>query len=211
MSTSLDALLVEESKLTRALEQARATCRRCAGDERRDVIAHRSNWMLDSTIKNTVLIIYILCDFEELPVAVYLRSVGTSRHWPAMPDSELLKLAQDCFTAADLSELVLLTAVDEPSDAIAMRVAMKTVQEWRLVRWGLDLNANGVAPSTCDLLRQAGDFLPVSARGKTKTGRPARSARTWASRCFLILEIVTAVGFGFHLGFGGGGTRVSGV
>ena len=182
MSSPVDVLLTEESKLTRALEHARAACRRCAVDESRDARTHKYNWTLDGTLRNTVLIIYILCDFEELPIAVYLRGVGTSRRWPAMPDSGLLRLVQDCFAAADLSELVSLTAVDEPSDPIAMRVAMKTVQEWRLVRWGLDLNANGVAPSTCDLIRQAGDVLPVSARRKTTTGRPARSARTWASR-----------------------------
>ena len=184
MSASLDALLLEESKLTRPLEHAQAACRRCAGDERREDRAHRSTWVLDGAIRNTVPIIYILCDFEELPVSVYLCGVGMCRRWPSMPDGYLLKLTQECFAAADLRELVSLTAVDEPSDATAMQVAMKMLQEWRLMKWGLDLNANGVAPSTCDLLRQAAtSYQHPHAEKRRQGAQLARLAHGQAGVC----------------------------
>ena len=190
--SSLGSLLSEHCDLTRAWQEARAACRHAANDNHKHV--RNSQWKLQGTIRNVALIIYTLCDFEELPVVVYLRGVGATRRWPSLPDGDVVKLFQDLFLSVDLGEVVALTSSGDSSDAVAMSIAMKTVREWRVVRWGLTLNACGVAPSTCELLRKADTLLPPSARTKTKTGRPTRSARTWASRCRFEYSVVVVVG-----------------
>ena len=190
--TSLGSLLSERSDLTWAWQQAKAACRHATNDNHKHV--RNSQWKLQGTIRNVALIIYTLCDFEELPVVVYLRGVGATRRWPSLPDGDVVKLFQDLFLSVDLGEVVALTSSGDSSDAVAMSIAMKTVREWRVVRWGLTLNACGVAPSTCELLRKADTLLPPSARTKTKTGRPTRSARTWASRCRFEYSVVVVVG-----------------
>ena len=179
--SSLDFLLAEHCDLTRAWQEARAACRHAANANHKR--ASISQWKLQGTVGNAALIIYTLCDFEELPVVVYLRGVGATRRWPPLSDDDLVKLFQDLFLRVDLGEVVALTSLSDSSDTVAMSIAMKTVREWRVVKWGLTLNACGVAPSTCGLLRKADTLVPTSARTKTKTGRPTRSARTWASRC----------------------------
>ena len=190
--SSLGSLLSEHSDLTWAWQHAKAACRHAANDNHKHV--RNSQWKLQGTIGNVALIIYTLCDFEELPVVVYLRGVGATRRWPSLPDGDVVKLFQDLFLSVDLGEVVALTSSGDSSDAVAMSIAMKTVREWRVVRWGLTLNACGVAPSTCELLRKADTLLPPSARTKTKTGRPTRSARTWASRCRFEYSVVVVVG-----------------
>ena len=190
--SSLGSLLSEHCDLTWAWQQAKAACRHAANDNHKHV--RNSQWKLQGTIGNVALIIYTLCDFEELPVVVYLRGVGATRRWPSLPNGDVVKLFQDLFLSVDLGEVVALTSSGDSSDAVAMSIAMKTVREWRVVRWGLTLNACGVAPSTCELLRKADTLLPPSARTKTKTGRPTRSARTWASRCRFEYSVVVVVG-----------------
>jgi|NorSeaMetagenome_1021524.scaffolds.fasta_scaffold05073_4 hypothetical protein len=207
MSSTLDLLLAEHCDLTSALRNAKDACRQSAHDGAR---RGGGAWNLPEVIRNAALIIYTLCDFEQLPVIIYLRGVGVSRRWATLPDDDLAKLVEELFLATDLTDMVALTRSGGSSDPDAMRIAMDSEREWRVVRWGMDMNACGVAPSTSELLCQAQSFLPASACAKTQTGRPTRSARSWASRC--VSDHACELTFwSFNSGFGSGGARVLGA
>lgn len=141
----------------------------------------RSRDVICASDRNAALIIYTLSNYEEKPTTFFLERARVSRRLPSVPMDIMMAAVEDEFLTAGLVELAELVDRENPSDANAMEAASNVLAEWDVVRWVHQQNACGVAPSTAELLDQFGS-LPPCALARTSTGRPARTARMWASR-----------------------------
>lgn len=106
-------------------------------------------WSLTGLLKHAVLIVYILTGYKSEPVVTFLTNNGRKRHWPERTDEELLSLVNDLFLEVGLEELAALSDMTAPSDIESMRVAVAYVEQWGVVVWTRQQNANnGVTPCT---------------------------------------------------------------
>ena len=131
--------------------------------------------------RNALLIIYVLSNYEQAPAAFFLERARSQRRLSPLANRELNAVIEREFLAASISELAKLVDAADPSDPSAMKIARQVLVEWDVVRWVSEQNAVGVAPSTSEMLAQF-SFLPPCALARTSTGKPARTARMWASR-----------------------------
>ena len=112
-------------------------------------------WALSSLLKHTVLIVFVLTGYKPEPIVNFLSNSGRRRHWPEKTEEELLTLARDLFLEFSVEELAALTDMEGPSDLAAMRSAVAFVQEWGVVVWTRQQNAQcGDAPCTEFVLQQ---------------------------------------------------------
>ena len=166
--------------------QMRVERQRAAGAEKRQANA----WKLSPTLERTVLIIYTLAGYAAEPAVKFLAGSGRRRHWPDKSDEELEDIVVDCFLKADAAEVASLTDTDDPADAAAIDVAMRCVEEWRLVVWTRRANAEkGVAPNTDAVLQrleehrlQLPDAVRPAPRGTVADDRARQWARRWRRR-----------------------------
>ena len=143
-------------------------------------------WILDDTSVNALLIIYTLCNFELRPCVEFLLKIARKRRWPLLGPSVVGATVERIFLKTDAKHVAALVDSDGSSDPIAFRVALPIVENWKVMVWGMRINADqGVAPSSAQLLNQIKvecSGLPASVFAKTTSGRPASAARLWASR-----------------------------
>ena len=186
MHASLIVLRSRKDALANELRQVRSQCGSERKRARRVQQAAARAWKLSTELLHPTLIMYFLCDCVATPAVAFLRRSGRQRHWPPRDDQMLRRLVEDAFIEVDMDSLVQLTDVDDPLDSVAMNVALRYIQEWKIVQWGCALNSHhGVAPSTASIVRQAanvGTTFPSATFGATRTGRPDRCARMWATR-----------------------------
>ena len=107
-------------------------------------IAARS-WNLTSASRHVVLIIFDLAQADLEPNATYLRALARERHWEDKSDAECRAIVEDVFleataSAAGLESYAALVDASAPSDADAMRSALRYVEEWRVVVWAREQN-----------------------------------------------------------------------
>lgn len=148
-------------------------------------------WVLSGRILNTTLTIYLQAQYEVQPAIKYLTGVARQRHWPSKPEEEVGALVEDAFlrmadSDAGLEELAGLGDVNNPTDVVAMRDALKFVEEWKVVEWARQQHAQRrLAPSTSLLLEYAEASrakLPASARQDLRGSGTDGGRRKWAFR-----------------------------
>lgn len=182
----LDDLLQHRQELDGALATTKRELKKAKQGDKDAMRGKVSAWRLSKSLVHIVLIIYNLTDYTVEPAVKYLRTSGQKRHWPEKSDEELEEMLMDYFLDADPHEVAGLSDITNPSDAVALRVALDYVEQWRLVMWIQDINdQKGVAPSTDAVLQQLevsrsglpADVRPV-ARGNSADGKN----RMWAKR-----------------------------
>ena len=171
---------VQELRARRAelLSQIKA----CAAEKKlaaRDMKAYNKRaealWAVPPDIMMDALRLYAACEWNLLPAVTFLRRVGGQRRWPSLGNPEIENLVEDAFLECDVQSLL-----SELRDTRA-RTCLK---EWQLASYCIGANANGVAPTTAQMLERAGSLAQdaPSIACRTTSQRPARNARKWASR-----------------------------
>ena len=178
MHASLIVLRSRKDALANELRQVRSQCGSERKRARRVEQSAARAWKLSTELLHPTLIMYFLCDCVATPAVAFLRRSGRERHWLPRDDQVLRRLVEDAFIEVDMYSLVQLTDIDDPLDSVAMNLALRYIQEWKIVQWGCALNSHhGVAPSTASIVRQAanvGTTFPSATFGATRTGRADR-------------------------------------
>ena len=142
-------------------------------------LAARPKNVLCASDRKPALIIYALSNYEQTPTVFFVERSRASRRLPCVPAEEIMAAVEHEFVTAEINELSELLDANYPS--AAMDVAKQVLMEWDVVRWVSEQNACGVAPSTSEVLSRFA-CLPQSGAARTLTGKPAKTARMWASR-----------------------------
>ena len=155
--------------------------------EQRAAAAEARQWQLDWRQRLVCLIAYAHAGFDAEPAARFLAIDGEGRGWRGKPEEERCRLVEDLFLEVDLEELGRLCDTDVIADARAMHVAVRYVEEWRLVCWARCRSESpvGAPPSTTAVLRQAETnrlLLPVAIRPPSLGLVCDTRARLWAYR-----------------------------
>ena len=64
------------------------------------------------------------------------------------------EIVQDAFLEADEGFIISLCRLSEPLDPVALGIAVRFVEQYRIVRWCIEQNKVGVAPSSHALLTE---------------------------------------------------------
>ena len=168
-----------------AVKGALAEMRREKKALERKVRSAERVWHLTPFLKDAILIMVVLAGYSAEPAAKYLATVARKRRWPARSDEDLRREAEDVFlTWDDMEKLADLTSLESPSNPVAMKVALRNVEEWRLAQWVARLNEQqGVAPCTDQVLEryeQARARLPEELRPLYRGTAVEARARVWA-------------------------------
>ena len=172
----LDAAVAETRQ---ALQQQR--------QRERDVRRAQDNvWAMTDTITRPMLTIYALADYTAEPAVRFLMDAAKRRKWPPKAEEDLSRLVEEHFLKTDPEALAAWSDVNAPSDAATVKVALKYVEQWRLVAWTRNLNYDsGVAPSTESVLLRleaARAQLPEELRPAGQGTSADAKARMWAYR-----------------------------
>ena len=183
---SREDLWKRKQELDTALAQVRREERRAKQRDKDAQKSQRTAWKMSTNLLHTVLIIYALAGYTAEPAVKYLVNSGRKRHWPEKSEEEVAAMVEDCFLQVDVDDLACLTDKADPSDATAMKAALKYVEEWRLVVWARGLNSEqGVAPSTDSVLRRLENnrlSLPEAVRPDAVGTSAQSKARVWAQK-----------------------------
>ncbi len=162
MATRLDVIAQQRAALA---EERRRLSREAALERDRQARAARAAaraWQLTGAkLRNPVFIAYALADWDPEPAAKFLMAKAEQYHWPQRPVAEIVRLIEDAFMAftesdAGRSELLGLIDLAAPADAVALRSALRYVEEWRVVMWARRQNSlKGLRPSSDLLLSYA--------------------------------------------------------
>ena len=130
--------------------------------------------------------IYALADYTAEPAVRFLMDAAKRRKWPPKAEEDLSRLVEEHFLKTDPEALAAWSDVNAPSDAATVKVALKYVEQWRLVAWTRNLNYDsGVAPSTESVLLRleaARAQLPEELRPAGQGTSADAKARMWAYR-----------------------------
>ena len=155
-------------------------------DLKRSRAAEARAWRLTEPMRRTVLAMYYLADYDAEPAVRYLHSRSRQHQWPAKSDDEILTVVEDIFLRADVAEGAALSDCTSPMDAGVLRVALKQVEEWKVVRWAKQCNEElRVAPSTASLLDRLEENrmkIPEVSRPQTTGNVSMPKARLQARR-----------------------------
>jgi hypothetical protein len=173
----------------RALDAARACTKlqlkRARQSLRDGMRAEVKAWRLSDALRRSVLIVYVLADYNIEVAARFLAAGGRKRHWPERSEEELAAVVEHHFLETSAAELASLTDTEDPSDVASMKAALSYVGQWRLVGWATGLNvAKGVAPSTEAVLHRLEAQrleLPEAVRPDPRGTITDARARVWAS------------------------------
>ena len=135
MPTPLEVLNAERAASKARLAESRAAVRAATRQEQRAAAAEARQWQLDWRQRLVCLIAYAHAGFDAEPAARFLAIDGEGRGWRGKPEEERCRLVEDLFLEVDLEELGRLCDTDVIADARAMNVAVRYVEEWRLVCW----------------------------------------------------------------------------
>ena len=179
-----------------ALRYQRSTLSKAIKATKRDVVRKTKHTLgdgavsrgvrLTSRLAHVVWIMYSLTADPSLAVLNVLRGAGRTQRWSDVNDEELLNIAENSFSDADLSYVSACADTDNPQDPEAMCIAQRRLAELRLFQWVRNLNVKGgTAPSTVALLRRAKqdvNMLPDAIFDAHSTGRPGLKARNWVQK-----------------------------
>ena len=157
------------SEITQRLRALRARLR----------LAGKPESVLCALDRKPTLIIYVLSNYEKTPTVFFVERARALRRLPFVPADQIMAAVEHEFVTAGLDELNELLDMRYPSAALDL--ANQVLVEWEVVRWVSEQNACGVAPSTAEMLSKF-VCLPPSGAARTSTGKPAKTARMWASR-----------------------------
>ena len=123
-----------------------------------------------------VLFLYALHASPQLAIVVYLR-----RKRRQARDDMLLRLAEDALLSASEAELAELVS-DECEYVWQRDLARRLLAECAVHEWCMKQNARGVAPTTQQIVQEAGKYaeLPLSLRC-FESGKVPNAARAWAN------------------------------
>ena len=182
-----------ERPTLRALEEARQTVDSAMTETRAELKRARRRaaadarvWVLSPRMRRTSLAIYMLAGYSTEPAVKYLEACGRERHWPVRTAAELSTVVEDLFLQADADEVAALADASSPSDPTLLAVALRYVEEWRVVSWAARLNSDrGVAPSTDSVVQRAEEGrmrLPEAARPMPVGPCGEPRAKRWVAR-----------------------------
>lgn len=173
----IDAELAELTRERRAFESASTVQSRW--------------WAMHGSVRNTVLILHDLAQGDLEPVVKYLQGLSRQRKWPPRSDEDIGRLVEDTFvdatgTDAALEQYDALTDASNPYDAVAMRLALRRIADWRVVAWCRELNERiALAPSSDNLLQrfeEVRSVMPEEHRPATRGTSGVGGSRRWVSR-----------------------------
>ena len=186
MDDRLAALRADRNRLCEELSITRRVIHAASRKAQRIRRATSHAWCLLPLMLDTMLTIYVLAGYTPEPAVVYLQQCGRRRRWVQRPEDALARMVEDHFLQCDDERLASLTDVREPLDDSILGVAVRYVQEWQLVKWGIALNVEkGVAPPTSMLLSQAcviGIQPPSAFAALGARWRMSVRASGWAAR-----------------------------
>jgi hypothetical protein len=146
---TMSDLLAARSAVVASLVETRSLL----ASARRRATAVAKAWVLTPSMRRAVIAMYSLADSAE-PAVAYLQACGRERHWPDRGSEDLTKLTEDLFLQTDATEVVDLTDSVNPSHPQTLAVALRYVEQWRVVAWSRALNTErGIAPSTAAACR----------------------------------------------------------
>ena len=129
------------------------------------------------------LILFELEERRAVAAAAFLSQQARVFHWGDKPEAKVQELVANLFQKVDLAEYTDLCDLQDPSDIVAMRVALAFWAELELVAWVKDANKRkGVAPSAASVLhRWEVQRLqwPEDVRPASKASVEVSSAREW--------------------------------
>ena len=157
MSTRMDALMAERAAANAVLAETRQALQKARRQERQRAAAQARQWELQPHQRYVALIAYVFAGYDAEPAARFLAVDGERRRWQERPEEELCLLAEDVFLETDLEELVRLCDTESPGEPRATEVAVRYVEEWRLVVWARSRSERpvGAPPTTGAVLREA--------------------------------------------------------
>ena len=148
-------------------------------------------WVTTDRMRHAILIMLDQAQGDAAPAAKFLEVTAMERHWPARPDEDRRRLAEDVFlrsTCSDaaLEEYAAVVDLEDPTDPLAANVALRYVLEWRVVRWATRQNLEKqLAPNTGQLLDRyelERLRLPERVRPPPRGTSQSACARRWATR-----------------------------
>ena len=153
--------------------------------------ARLREWQLSARARHVCLIIFDQACANAEPCAVYLKAHGLMCHWSVKDEDELRAIAEQLFlditsTPDGLAAYAALVDLDNPSDATAARDALRYSEEWHVVEWAREQNADKSVAPGCDQLldhlEQRRVRLPEAVRPPPRGTSLDAGARKWASR-----------------------------
>lgn len=185
----------DEAARLRALDAERAeviaAARKLRASMRASSKAAERHWVLTGSVRNAVLIMFDLAQGDTEPALVYLDGIRRQYGWPEQPSDDVVRLVEDTYleaTSTDnaLAEYAALVNATNPTDAAAMRLAVRRVEEWRVVVWSRRQNVEkGLAPCGDLLLQRAEDsraLLPEAVRPPQRGTSMEGRNRKWVTR-----------------------------
>ena len=179
--TSVEDLEQARQRLTDLLRGVRADLGRA---KRRAEVQARA-WVLPPHERRVVVAMYHIADLDAEPVVKYLSACGRERGWKSLTAADLRALVEEHYLAAEHEEIAALVDDANPLDEAVLAIALKYVNEWRVVVSARISNSTtGVVP-TCALLQHAEELrqaVPEAMRPPPLGAATERRARRWAGR-----------------------------
>ena len=156
-------------------------------DRKKIAEARRSaQWRLERQRLGGALILYDLAGYNKEAAVAFLNKTAAKRKWEARPLAELDNEVGELFLRADLGEYAGLVDVANPTDEVAMRVALQFWEEWSLTEWTKEANQDkGVAPRADVLLQRLEERrqrLPEAVQPPARGSVFEARGRMWLSR-----------------------------
>ena len=182
----LAELRAEKAAAQEALAAARAGVKAARQKIKDRAKKEKKVWVLTEGVRRVALIAFAMAGYVVDPATKFLAEEAAKRKWPAKKAVELKTMVEDLFLAVDLQELGELCDFGAPKDIVAIKAAVRLVEEWRLYQWTKGLNyGRGVAPSTETILQRLEEQrlqLPEAVRPTYRGTAAIASARVWAAR-----------------------------
>ena len=187
MATHLEALLAGRAAASAGLAEQRAGLRRGRRQARQTAAAQARHWQLDSHQRHVAMAAYVFAGYVPEAAARFLAIDAERRRWPPRPEEELWRLVEDVFLETSVAELCHVCDTEFPGEPSAAVVAVRYVEEWRLVVWARRRCEPpvGAPPTTGAVLRQAEANrlrVPTAIRPPSLGLECDIRARLWASR-----------------------------
>ena len=184
MAEAINTCMQRRSQINQELRALALRRNTMSSKRKRSASAAARAWQLTADMRRAVLFTYEQSEWNLEPCVMFLRRVRASMRWPALREQDMHVLIETEFLQCDLDAQLEYKPILTSGDRWA-RLAVRLVQEYKIIAWGRDLNTRGVAPSTAwvvEKMRCYGDAAPKAVLKRTRFGRPNNMARMWASR-----------------------------
>ena len=184
MAEAMNTCIQRRSQINQELRALALRRNTMSLKRKRSASAAARAWQLTMNMRRAVLFTYEQSEWNLEPCVMFLRRVRAAMRWPALRERDMHVLVETEFLQCDLDAQLEYKPILTSGDCWA-RLAVRLVQEYKIIAWGRNLNSRGVAPSTACVVEQMrgyGDAAPKAVLKRTRFGRPNNMARMWASR-----------------------------